>query len=95
MQKAAADERYHLSLERAEAEYQRRQLEDERHKLEADRIRILNDYLVELFIRTRRTPPTEIILDRADASARTFTTELTVRSKLSEAKFQQRPGRVH
>ena len=31
------------------------------------RLLILNDYLVELFIRTRRTPPTEITLD-ADAS---------------------------
>jgi hypothetical protein len=27
------------------------------------RLKILNDYLVELFIRTRTTPPTEIILD--------------------------------
>ncbi len=31
------------------------------------RLKILNDYLVELFIRTRRQPPTEIILD-VDAS---------------------------
>lgn len=31
------------------------------------RLKILNDYLVELFVRTRRTPPTEIILD-LDAS---------------------------
>lgn len=31
------------------------------------RLKILNDYLVELFIRTRRTPPTEIVLD-VDAS---------------------------
>jgi hypothetical protein len=31
------------------------------------RIRLLNDYLVELFIRTRRSPPAEIVLD-ADAS---------------------------
>jgi hypothetical protein len=31
------------------------------------RIRILNDYLVDLFIRTRRSPPAEIVLD-ADAS---------------------------
>ena len=31
------------------------------------RLQIVNDYLVQLFIRTRRTPPTEIILD-ADAT---------------------------
>jgi hypothetical protein len=31
------------------------------------RIKILNDYLIDLFIRTRRTPPVEIILD-VDAS---------------------------
>jgi Transposase DDE domain group 1 len=31
------------------------------------RLRVLNDYLVELFLRTRRTPPTEVILD-IDAS---------------------------
>ncbi len=31
------------------------------------RLTIVNDYLVELFVRTRRTPPTEIILD-VDAS---------------------------
>ena len=30
---------------------------------QTSRIKILNQYLVELFIRTRRTPPTEIILD--------------------------------
>jgi hypothetical protein len=31
------------------------------------RIKLLNDYLVELFVRTRRTPPAEVILD-VDAS---------------------------
>lgn len=30
---------------------------------QCQRIKILNDYLVELFVRTRRTPPGEIILD--------------------------------
>jgi hypothetical protein len=34
---------------------------------QTSRIPILNDYLVELFIRTRRTPPAEIVLD-VDAS---------------------------
>jgi DNA mismatch repair protein MutS2 len=41
--KAVEDERFHWSMERAEAEYQRRQLEEERHKLEEQRIKILNE----------------------------------------------------
>ncbi len=41
--KAARDERFHLSMERAEAEYQRQQLEEERHRLEEQRVKILND----------------------------------------------------
>jgi hypothetical protein len=39
----------------------------EQRAAQCDRISILNDYLVDLLIRTRRTPPTEVILD-ADAS---------------------------
>src|SRR6516225_9810904 len=35
----------------------------EQRAAQCQRIRIVNDYLVELFIATRRTPPTEIILD--------------------------------
>jgi DNA mismatch repair protein MutS2 len=41
--KAAADERYHLSMERAEAEYQRRELERLRAELEEERVRILSE----------------------------------------------------
>lgn len=41
--KAAGDERFHLSMEKAEFEYQRRQLEEERHKLEEERVRVLNE----------------------------------------------------
>jgi DNA mismatch repair protein MutS2 len=41
--RAAADERYHLSMERAEAEYQRRELERRRAEMEEERVRILND----------------------------------------------------
>jgi DNA mismatch repair protein MutS2 len=41
--KAAADERYHLSMERAEAEHQRRELERRRAELEASRAAILNE----------------------------------------------------
>jgi hypothetical protein len=65
------------TLARFQYAYTRRQAElplEERPALlemraaQTGRIRILNDYLVELFISTRRSPPTEIILD-ADASA--------------------------
>lgn len=64
------------TLARYQYAYTRRQAElppEERPVLrevraaQMGRIKILNDYLVELFIRTRRTPPKEIILD-VDAS---------------------------
>src|SRR6266542_4265842 len=60
------------TLARFEYAYTRRQAElpvEERPVLlevraaQMARIKILNDYLVETFVRTRRTPPTEIILD--------------------------------
>ena len=41
--KVAEDERFHLNMERVEAEYQRKKLEEERHDLEQERVRILND----------------------------------------------------
>jgi DNA mismatch repair protein MutS2 len=41
--RAAADERYHLGMERAEAEHLRKQLETERAKFEEERARILNE----------------------------------------------------
>jgi DNA mismatch repair protein MutS2 len=41
--RAAADERYHLSMERAEAEHLRRELQREHEELEDERVRILND----------------------------------------------------
>jgi DNA mismatch repair protein MutS2 len=41
--RAAADERYHLSMERAEAEHQRQQLERERADLDDERAHILSD----------------------------------------------------
>ncbi len=39
----------------------------EQRAAQTGRIKILNDYLVDLFIRTRRTPPAEVVLD-IDAS---------------------------
>ena len=41
--KAAADDRYHMSMERAEAEFQRRELERQRADLEEERVRIINE----------------------------------------------------
>ncbi len=41
--KAAADERFHLSMERAEAEHQRREVERQRYDLEQRRTAILNE----------------------------------------------------
>jgi DNA mismatch repair protein MutS2 len=41
--KAVEDERFHLSMERAEAVHQRKQLEEERYRLEEQRVRILNE----------------------------------------------------
>ncbi|HEY7356919.1 MAG TPA: endonuclease MutS2 [Ktedonobacterales bacterium] len=41
--RVAADERYHLSMERAEAEHLRKQLETERARFEEERARILNE----------------------------------------------------
>jgi hypothetical protein len=64
------------TLARFQYAYTRRQaglpLEDrpallEMRAAQTRRIKLLNDYLVELFVRTRRTPPAEVILD-VDAS---------------------------
>jgi DNA mismatch repair protein MutS2 len=41
--KAAEDERFHLNMERTEAEYQRKQLEEDRLRLEEERVKILNE----------------------------------------------------
>jgi DNA mismatch repair protein MutS2 len=41
--KSVEDERFHLSMERAEAEYQRKQLEQDRFHLEEERARVLNE----------------------------------------------------
>jgi Transposase DDE domain group 1 len=64
------------TLARFQYAYTRRQAElplEERPALlemraaQTQRIKLLNDYLVQLFLRTRRTPPREVILD-VDAS---------------------------
>ena len=64
------------TLTRFQYAYSRRQLADDddgtkvlllRRAARIQRLRVLNDYLVDLFIRTRRTAPTEVILD-SDAS---------------------------
>lgn len=64
------------TLARFQYAYARRQAELPLHErpvlqevraAQTGRIKILNDYLIDLFVRTRRTPPAEIILD-VDAS---------------------------
>jgi hypothetical protein len=64
------------TLDRFQYAYTRRQAERppedrpvllERRAAQCQRLKVVNDYLVELFIRTRRTPPAEVILD-IDAS---------------------------
>jgi hypothetical protein len=62
------------TLARFQYAFTRRQAGDDdtailrqRRAARIERLRVLNDYLVELFLRTRRTPPTEVILD-IDAS---------------------------
>jgi DNA mismatch repair protein MutS2 len=45
--KAIEDEHFHLSIERAEAEYQRKQLEEERLQLEVQRVDILNEARIQ------------------------------------------------
>ncbi len=89
--KAAADERYHLSMERAEAEYQRRQLEEERHALEEQRVKILNEAraqarreleqvqttLAKVKIDVQRGGLTRERLDRARQQARNLEEKVT------------------
>jgi hypothetical protein len=58
---------YAYTRRQAELPWEERPVLLEMRAAQTGRIRILNDYLVDLFIRTRRTPPAEIILD-ADAS---------------------------
>jgi hypothetical protein len=58
---------YAFTRRQAEVPPQERPVLLEVRAAQTGRIKILNDYLVDLFIRTRRTVPTEIILD-VDAS---------------------------
>jgi hypothetical protein len=58
---------YAFTRRQAELPLEQRPVLREMRAAQTGRIKILNDYLVDLFVRTRRTPPTEIILD-ADAS---------------------------
>ena len=45
--KAAEDERYNLSLERAEVEHQRKELEQAHYKMEAERVKLINDARIQ------------------------------------------------
>ena len=58
---------YAYTRRQAELPREERPVLQEVRAAQTGRIKILNDYLIDLFIRTRRTPPQEIILD-VDAS---------------------------
>src|SRR5215470_10043664 len=58
---------YAYTRRQAELPAEERPVLLERRAAQCQRIKVLNDYLVALFIRTRRSPPAEVILD-ADAS---------------------------
>jgi hypothetical protein len=57
--------RFQYAFTRREAElpFEERPVVLEMRAAQCQRIKIINDYLVDLFIRTRTTPPAEIILD--------------------------------
>lgn len=59
--------RYAFTRRQAEVPVEERSVLLEIQAARTSRVKILHDYLVDLFIDTRRTPPTEIILD-VDAS---------------------------
>jgi hypothetical protein len=54
---------YAFTRRQAELPLEERPVLLEVRAAQCQRIKILNDYLVELFVRTRRTPPVEIVLD--------------------------------
>jgi hypothetical protein len=58
---------YAYTRRQAELPAEERPVLLERRAAQCQRVKIINDYLVDLFLRTRRRPPTEVILD-ADAS---------------------------
>jgi Transposase DDE domain group 1 len=58
---------YAYSRRQAHLPPQERPVLLERRAAQCQRVKVMNDYLVDLFIRTRRAPPAEVILD-ADAS---------------------------
>lgn len=58
---------YAFTRRQAELPWEERPVLREMRAAQTGRIKVLNDYLVDLFVRTRRAPPAEIILD-VDAS---------------------------
>jgi DDE family transposase len=57
--------RFHYAYTRRDSELPREERPAllEQRAAQTGRIKIVNDFLVDLFIRTRRTPPTELIID--------------------------------
>jgi Transposase DDE domain group 1 len=54
---------YAYTRRQAELPREQRPVLLEQRAAQTQRLKVLNDYLLELFIRTRRTPPAEVILD--------------------------------
>ncbi len=96
--RAAADDRYVLSMERAEAEHQRRELEQQRAELEDERARILN----EAHSRARREVEemqAELARMRADLGRERLTPErlsaLRAQTRALEERAAPVPSRSH
>jgi DNA mismatch repair protein MutS2 len=81
--KAAQDERFHLSMERAEFEHQRKQLEQERRKLEEQRVQVLNEARAQA---RRELEEVQTMLAKVKVDVRNNLT----RERLSEARQQVR-----
>lgn len=54
---------YAFTRREADVPVQEREVWQEMRQAQIQRLHILNDYLIELFVRTRPSPPTEVILD--------------------------------
>ncbi|HLY32436.1 MAG TPA: Smr/MutS family protein, partial [Ktedonobacterales bacterium] len=80
--RVAADERYRLSMERAEAEYQRQELERLRREAEEERVRILNEARAQ----ARREA------EQAQAELARIRTQM--RARLTEERLEQLRGRA-
>ncbi len=85
----AADERYHLSMERAEAEHLRKELERQRAALEEERARILNDARAQARREVEQIQ-TELARIRAQAQRPKLTEERLAALRTSARQLEER-----